>query len=65
MAISSSLLAVAEKVTLLQAAGVPDLDVSTIIKAATSSSEVPGTSTAGITPQGPQNFTGAPAPPSH
>ena len=63
VAICASLLAVAEKAILLQAVGVPDSDVAIITEAATSSSEEPGTSNGGITPQGPNIFAGAAASP--
>ena len=63
VAICASLLAVAEKATLLWAAGVPNLDTAIITEATTSSSEEPETSNGGITPQGPRIFMGTPAPP--
>ena len=65
VAICASLLAITEKATLLQAAGVPSSDTATITEAATSSSEGLGTSTGGITPQGPRTFVGALAPSTH
>ena len=47
VAICASLPAIAKKATLLQAAGVPNLDPAIITGVATSSSEGPGTSTGG------------------
>ena len=57
-AIHGSLLAKAEKATILWAAGVPNSDVAIITEAATNSSEDPGTYTGGITPPSPQTFIG-------
>ena len=64
VAIHTSLLTITEKVTLIQAAGVPNLDITIITGSATISSEEPGTSTGGnfITSKGPRTFAGALAP---
>ena len=64
-AIHASLPVVAEKATLLQAAGVPNLDATIITGEAPNSSEGPGTSTSGVAPQGLRTFVGALAPPPH
>ena len=65
VAICTSLPAIAEKATLVQAAGVPLSDAVFITGAATSSSEEPGTSTGGVTPQCPRTFMGVLAPSPH
>ena len=59
MAIHASLLAIAEKATLLWATGIPNSDLAIITEAATNSSEEPGTSMGEITSQDPQTLTGA------
>ena len=59
VAIHSSLPVITKETTLFWAAGVPDLDVTILMGATTSLSGEPGTSTGGITPQGPR-IMGAP-----
>ena len=63
VAIHTSLPVAAEEATLLQAAGVSDPETTIIPGVTTSSSGEPGTTTGGITPQGPRTCIGALAPP--